>query len=136
MTSVTGKQTAQLSAARRKEAQLARQEAELVAGANLPPSTFESRGEVFTLPAAAYAQGKLSADGQAGASALAAYLQIGKRGKVRVDGYDKDAKVARARADALKAALVAGGVPAGQVQAAGKTAGASAKKAAEVIVAP
>ena len=136
LTSVTGKQTAQLSAARRKEAQLARQEAELVAGAKLPPSTFESRGEVFTLPAAAYAQGKLSADGQAGASALAAYLQIGKRGKVRVDGYDKDAKVARARADALKAALVAGGVPAGQVQAAGKTAGASAKKAAEVIVAP
>lgn len=136
LTSVTGKQTAQLSAARRKEAQLARQEAELVSGAQLPPSTFESRGEVFTLPAAAFAQGRLSADGQAGASALAAYLQIGKRGKVRVDGYDKDAKVARARADALKAALVAGGVPAGQVQAAGKTAGASAKKAAEVIVAP
>ena len=136
LTSVTGKQTAQLSAARRKEAQLARQEAELVAGAQLPPSTFESRGDVFTLPAAAFAQSRLSADGQAGASALAAYLQIGKRGKVRVDGYDKDAKVARARADALKAALVAGGVPAGQVQAAGKTAGASAKKAAEVIVAP
>ena len=136
LTSVTGKQTAQLSAARRKEAQLARQEAELVSGAKLPPSTFESRGEVFTLPAAAFAQGRLSADGQAGASALAAYLQIGKRAKVRVDGYDKDAKVARARADALKAALVAAGVPAGQVQAAGKTAGASAKKAAEVIVAP
>ncbi|MES5814184.1 hypothetical protein [Pseudoxanthomonas sp. Soil82] len=136
LTSVTGKQTAQLSAARRKEAQLARQEAELVAGAKLPPSTFESRGEVFTLPAAAFAQSRLSADGQAGASALAAYLQIGKRGKVRVEAYDKDAKVARARADALKAALVAGGVPAGQVQAAGKTAGASAKKAAEVIVAP
>ena len=131
-----GKQSAQLSAARRKEAALARQEAELVSGAKLPPSTFESRGEVFTLPAAAYAQGKLSADGQAGASALAAYLQIGKRGKIRVEAYDKDAKVARARADALKAALVAGGVPAGQVQAAGKTAGASAKKAAEVIVAP
>jgi hypothetical protein len=136
LTSVTGKQTAQLSAARRKEAQLARQEAELVSGAKLPPSTFESRGEVFTLPAAAFAQGRLSADGQAGASALAAYLQIGKRGKVRVDGYDKDAQVARARGEALKAALVAGGVPAGQVQAAGKTAGASAKKAAEVIVAP
>ena len=136
LTSVTGKQTAQLSAARRKEAQLARQEAELVSGAKLPPSTFESRGEVFTLPAAAFAQSRLSADGQAGASALAAYLQIGKRGKVRVDGYDKDAQVARARGDALKAALVAGGVPAGQVQAAGKTAGASAKKAAEVIVAP
>ncbi|KAF1704191.1 hypothetical protein [Pseudoxanthomonas kaohsiungensis] len=136
LTSVTGKQTAQLSAARRKEAQLARQEAELVSGAKLPPSTFESRGEVFTLPAAAFAQSRLSADGQAGASALAAYLQIGKRGKVRVDGYDKDAQVARARGEALKAALVAGGVPAGQVQAAGKTAGASAKKAAEVIVAP
>lgn len=138
LTTVTGKQTAQLSAARRKEAELARQEAELVSGAKLPASTFESRGEVFALPASAYSPGKaaLSADGKAGAGALATYLQIGKRGRVRVEAYDKDAKVAQARADALKAALVAGGVPAAQVQAAGRKSAATARKAAEVIIAP
>jgi len=135
LTSVTGKQTAQLSAARRKEAQLARQEAELVSGAKLPASVFEPRGEVFTLPASAFAQNKLAAEGRGGASALAAYLQIGKRGKIRVEAFDKDGKVAQARADALKAELVAGGVPAAQVQAAGKKSAATAKKAAEVIVA-
>ena len=130
-----GKQSAQLSAARRKEAALARQEAELVSGAKLPPSTFESRGEVFTLPAAAFAQGRLSADGQAGASALAAYLQIGKRGNVRVQAFDPDPRRAQARADALKAALVAGGVPAGRIQASGRKVPATAAKAAEVAVA-
>ncbi|GAB3509081.1 OmpA family protein [Pseudoxanthomonas daejeonensis] len=137
LSTVTGKQTAQLSAARRKEAELARQEAELVSGTKLPPSAFESRGEVFALPASAYAPGKgaLSTDGKAGAGALATYLQIGKRGRVRVEAYDKDGKVAQARADALKAALVAGGVPASQIQAAGKKSAATAKKAAEVIVA-
>lgn len=135
LSTVTGRQTASLSAARRKEAELARQEAELVSGAKLPPSSFEARGEVFTLPAGAYAAGRLSADGKAGASALAAYLQIGRRGKIRVEAYDKDGKVAQARAEALKAELVAGGVPAAQVQAAGKKGAASAKKAAEVIVA-
>ena len=135
LSTVTGKQTATLSAARRKEAELARQEAELVSGAKLPPSSFESRGEVFALPASAYAQGKLSADGKAGASALAAYLQIGRRGKIRVEAYDKDGKVAQARADALKAELVKGGVPATQVQASGRKSAATAKKAAEVIIA-
>jgi hypothetical protein len=136
LSTVTGKQTAQLSAARRKEAELARQEAELVSGARLPPGVFESRGEVFTLPGSAFAQGALTADGKAGASALSAYLQIGKRGRVRVDAFDKDGKVAQARADALKSALVAAGVPASQVQATGKKSAATAKKAAEVIIAP
>ena len=77
-----GKQSAQLSAARRKEAALARQEAELVSGAKLPASSFESRGEVFVLPAAGFESGKagLSGQGRDAASALAAYLQIGKRG--------------------------------------------------------
>jgi outer membrane protein OmpA-like peptidoglycan-associated protein len=137
LSKVTGKQTAQLSAARRKEAELARQEAELVSGAKLPPAAFESRGEVFTLPASAFDQGKgaLTADGKAAAGALAAYLQIGKRGRVRVDAFDKDGKVAQARADALKSALVAGGVPAAQVQATGRKSSATAKKSAEVVIA-
>src|SRR5690606_22773327 len=50
-----GRQTAQLSAARRKEAELARQEAELVSGKKLPPSSFGNAGEVFVVPGSAYA---------------------------------------------------------------------------------
>ncbi|KAF1691595.1 hypothetical protein [Pseudoxanthomonas koreensis] len=136
LTSATGRQATQLSAARRKEAALARQEAELVSGAKLPASTFDARGEAFALPATAFVQGALSGDGKAAASALAAYLQIGKRGRIRVEAFAKDVKLAQARANALKAALVAGGVPAAQVQANGKAAAGSAKKAAEVVVAP
>jgi len=137
LSTVAGKQTAQLSAARRKEAALARQEAELVSGAKLPPSSFESRGEVFALPAAGFASGKgaLTPEGKAAASALAAYLQIGKRGNVRVQAFDQDAKRAQARADAVKAALVAGGMPAARIQAAGRRAAATPQVAAEVVVA-
>ena len=132
-----GKQSAQLSAARRKEAALARQEAELVSGAKLPASSFESRGEVFVLPAAGFESGKagLSGQGRDAANALAAYLQIGKRGNVRVQAFDPDPRRAQARADALKAALVAGGVPAGRIQASGRKAPATAAKAAEVAIA-
>ncbi len=136
LTSATGRQATQVSAARRKEAALARQEAELVSGAKLPASTFDARGEAFALPASTFAKGALSGEGKSAGSALAAYLQIGKRGRIRVEAFDKDAKLAQARANALKAALMAGGVPAGQIQAAGKAAAGSAKKAAEVVVAP
>ena len=118
-----GKQSAQLSAARRKEAALARQEAELVSGAKLPASSFES------------GKAGLSGQGRDAASALAAYLQIGKRGNVRVQAFDPDPRRAQARADALKAALVAGGVPAGRIQASGRKVPATAAKAAEVAVA-
>ena len=126
-----------MSAARRKEAALARQEAELVSGAKLPASSFESRGEVFVLPAAGFESDKagLSGQGRDAANALAAYLQIGKRGNVRVQAFDPDPKRAQARADALKAALVAGGVPAGRIQASGRKAPATAAKAAEVAIA-
>ena len=43
---------------------------------------------------------------------------------------------AQARAEALKSSLVDGGVPAARIQAAGRKSAATAKKAAEVIVAP
>ena len=138
LSTAAGKQGAQLSAARRKEAALARQEAELVSGAKLPASSFESRGEVFTLPASGFTSGKgtLAPEGKAAASALAAYLQIGKRGNIRVQAFAADAKRAQVRADALKAALVAGGVPAARIQASGRKAAGTAQKAAEVVVAP
>ena len=67
--------------------------------------------------------------------AQAADLQIGKRGNVRVQAFDPDPRRAQARADALKAALVAGGVPAGRIQASGRKAPATAAKAAEVAIA-
>lgn len=136
LSSVAGKQGAQLSAARRKEAALAREEAELVSGAKLPPSSFDSHGETFLLPGASFAPGKgsLAGPGQASASALAAYLQIGKRGKVRVQAFDQDPKRAQARADAVKAALVKGGVPAARIQASGRKSAATPQKAAEVVV--
>ncbi|WP_374013055.1 hypothetical protein [Pseudoxanthomonas koreensis] len=131
----TGRQVAQLSAARRKEAGLARQEAELVSGSKLPASRFEGQREVFTLPGSAYAPGKssLSGSGTSAAAALAAYLQIGK-GQARVVAWGNDAKLAQARAAALRDALVAGGVPAARIKAERKAGAASNARAAEVSV--
>ena len=88
------------------------------------------------MPASAFAKDALSGEGTSAASALAAYLQIGKRGRIRVEAFDRDARLAQARANALKAALVAGGVQAGRIQASGKASAGTAKKAAEVVAAP
>lgn len=133
-----GRQTAQLSAARRKEAELARQEAELVSGKKLPPSSFGNAGEVFVVPGSAYASGKssLTASGKDAAAALAAYLQIGSKRQVRIRAWDKDPKVAQSRAAALRDALVAAGVDKGRIKADGVKDPATAKRAAEVTVAP
>ena len=54
---VAGAQAAKLSAAREREAKLAREEAELLAGGKLPPSKRDARGEVFTLGGDAFASG-------------------------------------------------------------------------------
>ena len=133
----TGRQSAQLGAARRKEAGLARQEAELVSGKKLPASTFGSQGEVFVLPGAAYVSGKggLSGSGKDAAAALAAYLQIGKRA-VRIRAWDSDPKVAMARAASLRDALVAAGVDKGRIRADGVRDPATTRRSAEVTVAP
>ncbi len=132
-----GRQTAQLSAARRKEAELARQEAELVSGKKLPASTFGSQGETFVLPGAAYASGKsaLSGSGKDAAAALAAYLQIGKR-TVRIRAWDADPKVAQARAAALREALAAAGVDKARIKAEGVRDPATSRRSAEVTIAP
>jgi len=138
LTSVAGKQTARLSAAQQNAAKLAREEAELVSGSKLPGSKFESRGEVFTFSGDAFATGKgsLSGGAKGQAKALAEYLNIGKKGRVRIEAYDAAAGVGQQRAEALRDALVAAGVSASRLQVSGKKAAATKARSAEVIIAP
>ncbi len=137
LTSVAGKQTAKLNAAQQKAVQLAREEAELMAGAKLPASRFESRGEIFTLGGDAYAGGKaaLSPAAAGQAKALAEYLQIGKKGRVNIIGYAADTGGAKKRAETLRDALVAGGVAANRIQVSGGK-GSAKSKSAEVVILP
>ncbi|MDR1076713.1 MAG: hypothetical protein LBL59_10650 [Xanthomonadaceae bacterium] len=138
LTNVAGRQTAQLSAARRKEAELSRQEAELVTGATLPASRFSGNNEVFTVDGNAYVDGTagLSPSGQGNAQALAAYLQIGRNTSVRIEAYDSDTAQAQARADSLKASLVAAGVSSNRIRASGKNGAATRARSAVVTVSP
>ncbi len=136
LTSVAGQQTAKLSAARQREAQLARQEAELMSGAKLPASKFEARGEVFTLGAATFNAGQttLSVAGAAHVTALAAYLQANPKAKARIQGFGDRQTPGQRRADALRDALVAAGVGKARLQSAGKGEG-SRSRAVEVVIA-
>lgn len=127
---VAGAQTAKLEAAREREAALARQEAELVAGGKLPPSTRDARGEVFVLAGDAFGSGQSSLTASAAASvrALGAYLQQAARGgSVRVEGHtdsqgaaDANLKLSQRRAAAVRDALVAAGLAPDRVQAVGR----------------
>ncbi|MNM56294.1 OmpA family protein [compost metagenome] len=138
LTSVAGRQQQRLSAAQQNAAKLAREEAELVSGHRLPASKFASRGEVFTLTGDAFAAGQasLSADAANQAKALAEYLNIGKKGRVTIEGYDSANGVGQRRAQALKDALVAAGVGASRVQVTGRKAASTRARSAEVIIAP
>jgi outer membrane protein OmpA-like peptidoglycan-associated protein len=132
---VAGQQANRLSAARQRELKLAREEAELVSGAKLPASRFDSRGEVFTLAADSFAAGsaKLSGSGSSSASALAAYLQANPKAKARIDGYGDNQTPGQRRADAVRDALTAGGVARNRLQSSGKGAGTRAK-AVELVI--
>ena len=132
---VAGQQANRLSAARQRELQLAREEAELVSGAKLPASKFEARGEVFTLGADAFASdsAKLSASGASRASALAAYLQANPKARARIEGYGDKQTPGQRRADALRDALTAAGIAKSRLQSSGKGAGSKAR-ALDVIV--
>lgn len=137
LTNATGAQQARLSAARQKDAALARQEAELVSGAKLPKSSFTADGaETFVLPASMFDPGKasLSAAGKSAVQALAAYMDATKGAKLRVDGYgDKQTPGAR-RSAALRTALIAAGVPKARVSdGGGKGAGSKAQAAVAVV---
>ena len=116
-------QTAKLNAAREREAALARQEAELMAGGKLPASKRDARGEVFGLNRDAFGAGKATLGGTAAGQVrtLAAYVQAGPSGSVKVEAQAGDAKLAQRRADAVRDALVAGGVARNQIQSQGRS---------------
>lgn len=121
-------QAAKLSAAREKELSLARQEAELVGGAKLPPMRRDSRGEVFTLAGDAFGSGQATLTGSAGASlkSLAHYIDVSRASAVRIDGYTDNQGDATAnqtlsqrRAAAVRQALVAAGAGSVRIEVAG-----------------
>ncbi|HEY5851307.1 MAG TPA: OmpA family protein [Lysobacter sp.] len=120
---VAGAQTARLNAAREREAKLAREEAELTTGGKLPSAKRDSRGEVFALPSSSFDSGKgsLSGGGDSTVRTVAAYAQASSASAVKVEATGSDAKLAQRRAEAVRDALVAGGLPASKVQASGKT---------------
>ncbi len=132
---LAGEQTAKIGAAQRKEAQLARQEAELVSGLKLPASKFDNRGEVFTLGGGSFEAGlaTLSKAGQDSVAALAAYLQAVPKAKARIGGYGDAQTSGQRRAEAVRSALVAAGIAKSRLQAGDQGKG-SKSRAAEVVV--
>jgi outer membrane protein OmpA-like peptidoglycan-associated protein len=117
---VSDVQAAKLKAAREREAKLAREEAELVAGGKLPPSRWDERGEVFTFGGDIFAAGKatLTERGAASIRTLAAYLQATSGSAARIEGLDPKGTLAQQRAEAVREALVKAGASRQQVRAA------------------
>ncbi len=122
-------QDARVAAAREKQAALARQEAELVAGVKLPSSRQGTQGEVFTLAGNAFGSGQaqLTANASASVRALGVYLAAMKAGSVQVIGHTDsqgeetaNQTLSRRRADAVKSGLVDAGLAAGRVSAQGQ----------------
>lgn len=125
----TTQQAARLGAAREKELALAREEAELVAGAKLPPVRRTERGEVFTLAGDAFASGQSTLTGGAAASlkALGTYIDLAQAASVRIEGHtdaqgeaQANLALSRRRADAVRRALVDAGVAAARIEAEGR----------------
>jgi outer membrane protein OmpA-like peptidoglycan-associated protein len=127
-----GAQAAQqdkLQAAREREAALARTEAELVAGAKLPPAQRDARGEVFTLAGDAFASGqtRLTKAASASVQALGLYLAALPGGAVQVVGHTDsqgnpatNQALSEKRAQQVRATLVAAGVARDRVTAEGR----------------
>lgn len=122
-------QGARVAAAREKEAALARQEAELVAGAKLPASRQTAQGAVFTLDGDAFASGqaKLTTDAEARVRALGVYLTSIKAGRLQVVGHTDSQGEAAAnkalslrRAEAVRTKLVDAGVSQSRIAAQGQ----------------
>ncbi len=122
-------QGARVAAAREKEAALARQEAELVAAAKLPPSRQDGQDEVFTLAGDAFASGQaqLTAAAVARVRALGTYLKALNASNVQVlghtDSQGEDAAnraLSQRRAEAVRAGLVEAGLARSRVDAQGR----------------
>lgn len=119
---------AQVAAAREQELALVRQEAELVAGAKLPPSRQDARGQVFTLAGDAFGSGqaRLTASAAASVRALGTYLaRLGVSG-VQVVGHsdsqgnpEANQRLSQERADAVRAGLAEAGLGRGKSSARG-----------------
>lgn len=125
----TDAQAAKLNAARERQMKLAREEAELVAGAKLPPSQRDGARETFTLAGDAFASGQatLTAGAAGQVRAIAALLEAMPVSSVRIEGHtdsqgaaDANLRLSQRRADAVRTALVDAGVPASSVQAVGR----------------
>ena len=129
-------QAMKLANARARETELARKEAELVAAvaadsasdeAAVPPSRRVGTGTIYTLPGSAFGSGSatLGANAQSSLRRLAT-LVAGKRSlriEAHTDSQGADAAnlaLSQQRADAVRRALHAAGVPAAKMVAAGK----------------
>ena len=122
-------QGARVAAARDKEAALARQEAELVAGARLPPSRKDAQGEQFTLAGDAFGSGQAQLTAKAAASvrALGLYLKALGAGGAQVFGHtdsqgeaEANRALSQRRADAVRAALADAGFSRNRITAQGQ----------------
>ncbi|QIL21522.1 OmpA family protein [Thermomonas sp. HDW16] len=122
-------QGARVTAAREKEAALARQEAELTAGATLPPMRKDSQGDVFTLAGDAFGSGQaqLTAKAAASVKALGLYLKTMNIGGVQVLGHtdsqgeaEANRALSQRRADAVRAALADAGFNRSRITAQGR----------------
>lgn len=137
LTSVASKQASKVEDAKRKQTQLARQEAELVSGVKVPVSKFDDRGEVFTLAGSQFQVGgaELSSAGERGLKGVAAYLVASPQLKATVTGYGDVWEPGQRRAEAVRDALTAGGVAAARIKLTSKPAGSDSRMA-EVVLSP
>ena len=122
-------QDARVVAARARQAALARQEAELVAGAALPPSRQDAAGEIFTLAGDAFGSGQaqLTPAAAARVRALGIYLKAMNANAVQVIGHtdsqgeaDANRALSQRRADAVRVGLVEAGYARGRITAQGR----------------
>ena len=129
-------QALKLADARARETVLARKEAELAvavaadsreAGASLPPSKQSGNRTIYTLAGTAFASGSANLSAAAQASLRRMVTAVGNKKLIRIeahtDSQGADAAnlaLSQKRADAVRQALQAAGVPASRLTAAGK----------------
>jgi outer membrane protein OmpA-like peptidoglycan-associated protein len=130
----TASQAVKLAQARDREDALAKKQAELSAAlaedegtAAPPPSRQVGNRRVYTLPGTAFASGSSTLSASAKGSLRALAAEVGKKRSIRVeahtDSQGADAAnlaLSQKRADAVRQALQAQGIPAARLSAAGK----------------